>query len=690
MKLVASSANQVTLSNVSETGEFRIRNSAKAFSILSSGLYANKIKAIIRELSCNAHDSHVAAGKNNVPFDVHLPTSLEPWFAIRDYGTGLNHDQVCNIYTTYFESTKTNSNDFIGALGLGSKSPFSYTDNFSVTAIKDGMKRIYSAFINGQGVPSIALLMEEPTTDSNGVEVKFSVEDRNDFYKFKEEAKDVYTFFKLKPILSGSSFEFSTINYVTENIVPGIHLTNEYQNSFAIMGNIAYPIHVPNATENLGDLKHLLDCGIHIEFDIGELDFQASREGLSYIPETIRSIKHKLEILDTNLERYLVDVMNLFDNEWKRADILLEYLRNPMWHSAIRSYISNTGFDLIEQYGPTLRARTFKIDVKTVESFNIKLKSFGIRAGYHNPIGTNTPTVTIHNDKIWNIGVKSNVNFVVNDTKIGVYERAANHFKARKEPVLVFVIDALDKSLPVDVDGFMKLLHNPLNVIQASELDKKPRKERITTAKLTSILKLVGQVWQPAGDLDDNTTYYYLPLSGYKLISQYNKDQYTNVLELVTKIQIALPELNVPVYGVRKQDMKTIQSLSNWINLEEHVISVISNLTDHDAILLQTTVVDSIRYLQYNASIDNLVDKSSPYSIFINKYKNISGTGSIEDVKRLISYYDIDSSITDKLSELGAEMQSVKERYPLLEHLRIWVVCPADIAQYINAIDNSI
>jgi HSP90 family molecular chaperone len=107
--------NEAIVSNVGEIGEFRIRNSAKAFNILSSGLYANKIRAIIRELSCNAVDSHVAAGRSGTPFDVHLPNTLEPHFSIRDYGTGLSHEQVKNIYTTYFESTKTDSNAFIGA-----------------------------------------------------------------------------------------------------------------------------------------------------------------------------------------------------------------------------------------------------------------------------------------------------------------------------------------------------------------------------------------------------------------------------------------------------------------------------------------------------------------------------------------------------------------------------------------------
>lgn len=160
--------NDAVLSNVGQVGEFRIRNSAKAFNILSSGLYANKIRAIIRELSCNAVDSHVAAGNTDTSFDVHLPSSFEPWFSIRDYGTGLDREQVTNIYTTYFESTKTNSNDFIGALGLGSKSPFSYTDNFTIVAIKDGNKGVYTAFLNDEGVPSIALMNEESSNEPTG------------------------------------------------------------------------------------------------------------------------------------------------------------------------------------------------------------------------------------------------------------------------------------------------------------------------------------------------------------------------------------------------------------------------------------------------------------------------------------------------------------------------------------------
>lgn len=59
---------------------YKIKNSGTAFEILSSGLYSNKIKAIVRELGCNAYDSHVAAGHPEKPFDVHIPTMLSPTF----------------------------------------------------------------------------------------------------------------------------------------------------------------------------------------------------------------------------------------------------------------------------------------------------------------------------------------------------------------------------------------------------------------------------------------------------------------------------------------------------------------------------------------------------------------------------------------------------------------------------------
>ena len=167
--------NKIQRMGVQTEGNFRIKATGKAFRILSDGLYSDKITAIIRELSCNAYDAHVEAGNLDKPFAIHLPTQFEPHFSLRDYGVGLSHDDVIQVYTTYFESTKTDSNDYIGCLGLGSKSPFSYVDNFTIVSYFNGEKRTYNAFMNEEGIPSIALMSTAKSKEHNGIEVSFAV-----------------------------------------------------------------------------------------------------------------------------------------------------------------------------------------------------------------------------------------------------------------------------------------------------------------------------------------------------------------------------------------------------------------------------------------------------------------------------------------------------------------------------------
>ena len=132
---------------------FQIKPSRKAFEILSSGLYSDKVRAVIRELSTNAADAHVAAGKPDVQFEVHLPNHFEPYFAVKDYGTGLSEKAIYELYTTYFASDKTDSNEFTGALGLGSKSPFCYTDSFTVTSRHNGVLLVFNCHLNADGIP---------------------------------------------------------------------------------------------------------------------------------------------------------------------------------------------------------------------------------------------------------------------------------------------------------------------------------------------------------------------------------------------------------------------------------------------------------------------------------------------------------------------------------------------------------
>jgi hypothetical protein len=711
--------NEAIMSNVGEIGEFRIRNSAKAFNILSSGLYANKIRAIIRELSCNAVDSHTAAGNANTPFDVHLPSTLEPYFSIRDYGTGLSHDQVTNIYTTYFESTKTASNEFIGALGLGSKSPFSYTDNFTVTAIKDGVKGIYSAFINGDGVPSIAKMGEEETTEPSGVEVKFSVNDRWDFSKFYDEARQVFMYFKLRPVISGNSdFKFKERSYETENIIPGVHSYEGGRQSVAIMGNIAYPIEVPAANKkDLGDIAVLLDCGLEMHFDIGELDFQASREGLSYIPQTIESIRKKLEALNAQLTVHITKEADAIENLWKRAFYLLQKKESPLWSAAVKKYVLDTKFELIDATSSSyyyMKSKEFEFPVADlVKDYNIEIMAFQKNIGGRGTSSLNAYTVHPKNPtdvayKAWQIRVSEGANFIKNDTKIGANVRAKFHFNNTKFPKdahhyqTVYVLSKSDKNKPAKFDEFLSALRNPPTVLLASSLMEKERAASSAGGKNVTIMRMEERgrgsyysskemVWRDAGkadNFDSKQIYYYLPLSGFTILSEFGMSDSKEFKEDLGRCGFSA--LNVEIYGVRKTDIEFIRTQKNWINIETYLKKFLSAVKQGDLKRLVVSTIDKKTILQYNKTIaDHVENKDSAYLKVATMFKDVTKIDGFSQVslQRLCHRYAKVLELKKLETTIENECAAVLERYPLLSGLETYRMNGPAVAEYINLID---
>lgn len=194
--------------DTANTATFSVAVNGKTFRLLVDGLYSDKPRAIIREICSNALDAHVMNGNANEPFDVHLPNRMEPFFSCRDYGTGLPHDAVMGLYTTLFQSTKENTNSQVGRFGLGSKTPFGYTEQYGVTSWHGGMKRIYSAFLDTDGVPNITLVVEEESDERTGLEVTFPVENQ-DCQKFVQAAHYTFVGFDVLPNMTGASkFEY--------------------------------------------------------------------------------------------------------------------------------------------------------------------------------------------------------------------------------------------------------------------------------------------------------------------------------------------------------------------------------------------------------------------------------------------------------------------------------------------------
>tara|TARA_R110000765_G_scaffold341540_2_gene431649 strand:+ start:6244 stop:8313 length:2070 start_codon:yes stop_codon:yes gene_type:complete len=299
---ITDTKNKIERSQDFPESKYTIKASPKAFLILSDALYSNKIQAVIRELSTNAYDSHVENGNKEQPFDVHIPSRMEPMFFVRDYGTGMSHEDCMHLYTTYFGSTRTDSNEAVGCMGLGSKSPFAYTDSFTVESFYNGEHRTYNAYKNEKHEPVFALLNELPTDEPNGLKVSFAVEvdsygsDPSDFGR---EARKIYRHFDVRPNITGAELGMEDKKIILEGefwrIVGG------GSEAVAVMGNVGYPISSKDCSAHK-KITRLLGDSIEINFDIGELDITPSRESLSYNDLTKQSIITKCETIIKEFE----------------------------------------------------------------------------------------------------------------------------------------------------------------------------------------------------------------------------------------------------------------------------------------------------------------------------------------------------------------------------------------------------
>lgn len=722
MKMFDEPQNVAVISNVAEVGEFRIRNSAKAFKILSAGLYANKIRAIIRELTTNALDSHTAAGTTRA-VDVHLPSSLEPRFSVRDYGTGLDHDEVTNIYTTYFESTKTNSNDFVGALGLGSKTPFSYTDNFTVTAIKDGVQRIYSAYLNDHGVPSIALMCESNTNEPNGVEVEFAVISQADFGKFRNEAAEVYSWFKTVPnVKSVVDFSVVTREYEAKDIIPGVHQL-KYRGyhgvtSYAVMGNIAYPIEIPSTEYNESNraLFEMLRCGLVLEFPIGALDFQPSREGLSYIKQTVTAIERRLSELRASLNSVLSTEAGAITCQWALTDFLESKLSNPLWKSATVQYLVDTKHPAFEVNSYHSRVKAIELDAQALaDKFNIKVTRFaaqrGNGAGMCSPINPtryeeNKKTFSVHKFTVGG----SNARFVIDDTKTGGIEATKRYYRKTGAPsnLYVTVISPADRKQTMDVDGFFKLLLDPpeklrLKVTDIAD-DDVARAQNVT---LLSLQRRGGnggwnaredRVWRDAGKLDtfdSKRTYYYFNLSGYTVVSKFGSIEVQGVWEA---LQALSAELGVTqVYGVRKADHKAVAALKNWVCLDDYIPQALEKAASK----LKDNLVRSALYTKYGHMVTSehrgvLAMLPEGYlreliaDLGVKESDNQNSSSSIAYLVNTFKNKKNGQSLADQVNARIAEVTADLDRYGMLWRIKSVHNAWTAIQTYVKMVDGII
>lgn len=306
-------ASTVTSHLPGEVTSFSIQASGKAFRALIDGLYADKVLAPVRELMTNAHDAHVAAGNAHTPFNVIVPTNIDPTFGVRDFGTGMSHVDITGFYSTLFASSKEETNAEVGMLGLGSKSPFAYTESFTVRAFDGNEVRTYVAFLE-QDVPKISMVDQSASNEPRGLEVKFPVKP-HDVRLFVDAVKSVVLGFKVVP-----HFDTDAVITVPVPIASGAGWRLYKQadlgwseGSRILQGCVTYPV----PSKYTSDLPYGMQ--MLVEVPIGSVDVAISREALSFDPDTIR-------VVETAFHSAWSDFQNHVHAEYAKCTTELERL----------------------------------------------------------------------------------------------------------------------------------------------------------------------------------------------------------------------------------------------------------------------------------------------------------------------------------------------------------------------------
>jgi hypothetical protein len=237
-------------------------------------LYSDPEMAVIREYSTNARDSHVEAGKADRPIEVTLPTALAPFLKIRDYGLGLDADDIRDIYSRYGASTKRDSDDVVGMLGLGCKSGLTYADQFTLSGIKDGVRTEVAVSRDEDGTGSMTLVAQYETDEESGVEVVVPARQGN---RFEEKAANFFRFWEKGTVL---------VNGEVPKRVDGLWIADDLLLSedrglpgvTVVMGGVPYAVE---------DYRyHYRQQKLVAFVDIGEVQFTPSRESLQMTART--------------------------------------------------------------------------------------------------------------------------------------------------------------------------------------------------------------------------------------------------------------------------------------------------------------------------------------------------------------------------------------------------------------------
>ena len=566
MAILSADKRDVQVNGDFKTSGFKIQASAKAFEILSSNIYTNKVRAVIREYNCNAYDAHIAAG-NSEPWNVHLPTDLEPYFSVRDYGTGLSDEQVREIFTTYFHSTKTHTNDFVGALGLGSKSAFSLVESFTVTSYYNGKQNNYSCYKDEHGEPQVALLTSNDTDEPNGLLVSMSVSGRE--YEFEKEAIEVFKYFDRLPNINDreavNKIKDAKKDYTFVN--DKMSLKGNWGSLYALMGNVAY--HIPD--------DYADGLSGFIRFDIGDLSFNAGREELSMDDSTKAKLKEVISQVNYDLAQTVHDSLSATACSWEAAKMYSNL------SGKVRAAIHKSSLDFED----------FKLPVIAEGNQGVTIYSRG-------NWGREAVDVT---DSRW-LPISSDYKITYCITKPRMKTRILSWMKDQRGAKLVCMTQEQADFFGVPA----ALLHDIESVVPELERSRRassPTRTKVSVWNGKEVTWRVkpNQCWDDVEIDKDNVRRVYVEISRYEPTDgRFRRSDFKNINDSLEHVG----HDKIEIYGLKTAYLKTKAfKNANWISLRDYLKEVVDNLPT------LVIVEKANRSFSYSSLFKKLSDKVS-------------------------------------------------------------------------------
>jgi len=296
-----------------------------------SDLYSDRPAAIVREYTTNALDAHIISGQTK-PVKISTPNRLAPNLVIQDFGPGMSKQTLIDTYSKYGASTKRDNNLEAGQLGLGSKSGFAYTDQFTVRSVHDGHCCELIMSRNDRGAAEMTIAFDYPTDAESGLTITIPVKSSD--ISLVGHAVEQFAEFATPGTISVDG-KINEHPSGWEKLSDDVYMVEHRDQSVIVMGNVAYPV---NLFADVSSRRWSYNKKAFICFvEMGAIDFVPSREDLKLTNHTKKTVNELEKRIRDLIRTQISDAIDGSDDLIDKANTLalIDKWRDEIGHMSL-------------------------------------------------------------------------------------------------------------------------------------------------------------------------------------------------------------------------------------------------------------------------------------------------------------------------------------------------------------------